>query len=95
MLADSQVRAVGDVDTLLATHHRLTGARRNPASMPKGTQVVTASHTDRQTTLVVRTDGPVLDPGWAVSQLGLEDLVLAYMTGAADTYPTRALEVLR
>ncbi len=95
VLADSQVRAVGDVDTLLATHHRLTGARRNPASMPKGTQVVTASHTDRQTTLVVRTDGPVLDPGWAVSQLGLEDLVLAYMTGAADTYPTRALEVLR
>lgn len=38
-----------------------------------------ASHTDRQTTLLVRTTGPVRDPAWAVRDVGLEQLVLAYM----------------
>jgi ABC-2 type transport system ATP-binding protein len=41
--------------------------------------VITASHTDRQSTLLIRTDEPILDPAWTVSRLSLEDLVLAYM----------------
>jgi ABC-2 type transport system ATP-binding protein len=40
---------------------------------------VAASHTDRQTTLLVRVAGPVHDPAWAVHDVGLEQLVLAYM----------------
>ena len=35
-----------------------------------------------QTTLLVRTSGPVFDPAWTVSEVGLEDLVLAYMKQA-------------
>jgi ABC-2 type transport system ATP-binding protein len=35
--------------------------------------------TDRQSTYVIRTDAPIHDPAWTVTQLGLEDLVLAYM----------------
>ena len=46
-------------------------------------QVISGSHTDRQSTLLVRADGPVLDPAWTVSEVGLEDLVLAYMKQAA------------
>jgi ABC-2 type transport system ATP-binding protein len=46
-------------------------------------QVISASHTDVQSTLLVRTDGPVLDPAWMVSEVTLEDLVLAYMSQAA------------
>ena len=38
-----------------------------------------ARHTDRQSTLVVRTERPILDPAWTVTELGLEDLVLSYM----------------
>jgi ABC-2 type transport system ATP-binding protein len=45
--------------------------------------VISASHTDRQSTLLVRADAPVLDPAWTVSEVGLEDLVLAYMKQAA------------
>jgi ABC-2 type transport system ATP-binding protein len=41
--------------------------------------VVAASHTQRQTTLLVRTVGPLHDPSWAVHDVGLEQLVLAYM----------------
>ena len=42
------------------------------------------SHTDKQSTLVVRTDHAILDPAWQVQSLDLEDLVLAYMTRAVE-----------
>jgi hypothetical protein len=79
VLVDSRVRVAGPVDDLLATHHLLSGPRRDPASLPDGLEVISASHTDVQTTLLARTSGPVFDPAWTVSELGLEDLVLAYM----------------
>jgi ABC-2 type transport system ATP-binding protein len=45
--------------------------------------VVSASHTDRQSTFLVRTEAPIHDPAWTVTRVGLEDLVLAYMGPAA------------
>ncbi|MGV9877231.1 ABC transporter ATP-binding protein [Streptomyces cellulosae] len=97
VLVDSRVQVAGDIDDLVACHHRLTGPRRDPDTLPAGQHVITASHTDRQTTLLVRTDTAVHDPTWTVSPLGLEDIVLAYMTRPADAVrDTRpALEVLR
>ena len=61
-----------------------TGPRRDPDTLPAGQQVISASHTDRQTTLLVRTSDPVLDPAWTVSEVDLEDLVLAYMSQAGS-----------
>jgi ABC-2 type transport system ATP-binding protein len=96
VLVESQVRVTGEIDTLLATHHRLTGPRRDPLGLPADQQVISASHTDRQTTVLVRTDGPIHDPSWTVSQLNLEDIVLAYMSRSGGTDRTdRPLEVLR
>ncbi|MFJ4539320.1 ABC transporter ATP-binding protein [Streptomyces tibetensis] len=97
VVVDSRVQVAGDIDDLVACHHRLTGPRRDPDTLPAGQHVITASHTDRQTTLLVRTDTAVHDPSWTVSPLGLEDVVLAYMTRPADAVrDTRpALEVLR
>ena len=83
VLVGSRVRVAGPVDELLATHHLLTGPRRDPATLPAGQQVISASHTDRQTTLLIRTSEPVLDPAWTVSEVALEDVVLAYMRQAA------------
>jgi ABC-2 type transport system ATP-binding protein len=96
VLVDSQVRVAGDVEELVATHHRLVGPRRDPGGLPSDQHVVAASHTDRQTTVVVRTASQILDPAWSVSRLGLEDLVLAYMSDAGGARPPAArLEVLR
>ncbi|MDX3567788.1 ABC transporter ATP-binding protein [Streptomyces sp. ID05-47C] len=97
VLVDSRVQMAGDIDDLVACHHRLTGPRRDPGTLPAGQHVITASHTERQTTLLVRTDTAVHDPSWTVSPLSLEDIVLAYMTRPADAVrDTRpALEVLR
>jgi len=96
VLVASRVRVAGEVEELLAAHRLLTGARRDPATLPADWQVISASHTDRQSTLLVRAQGPILDPGWTVEQISLEDLVLAYMSQAAAT-PARkpALETQR
>lgn len=83
VVVNSRVQVAGEIDELLASHHRLTGPRHERAALPRDQQLVNESHTDRQSTIVVRTDDPILDPAWTVEQLDLEDLVLAYMTGAA------------
>jgi ABC-2 type transport system ATP-binding protein len=80
VLAAGQVQVAGEVDQLLASHYLLSGGRRDPATLPAGQQVISASHTDRQSTILVRTDDPILDPAWATCQVGLEDLVLAYLS---------------
>ena len=97
VLVASRVRVAGEVDRLLAAHHLVTGPRRDPGALPGDWEIVSASHTDRQSTLLVRTDAPVHDPAWTVSQVSLEDVVLAYMSQAAGPEPGRrpALEVAR
>jgi ABC-2 type transport system ATP-binding protein len=89
VLVASRVRVAGEVSDLLASHHRLSGPRRDLGSLPAGQEVITQSHTDKQTSLLVRTDGPVLDPAWAVKPVSMEDLVLAYMSRAGDDAPAR------
>ncbi|HEX6356741.1 ABC transporter ATP-binding protein [Actinophytocola sp.] len=93
VLVDSQVRVAGDVEELLASHHRLSGPRRDVDTLPSDQQVISANHTNRQTTVFVRTEAPILDPAWTVGQPSLEDLVLEYMSNPVPTRP--ALEVLR
>ena len=95
VLVGSRVRLAGPVEELLARHHLLSGPRRDPGSLPDGMQVISASHTDVQSTLLVRTSGPVLDPAWTVSEVTLEDLVLAYMSQAAGRGRRNHLEVQR
>ena len=96
VLVDSRVQVAGDIEDLLSTHHRLTGPRRDLDTIPADQEIISASHTDRQTTLLVRTEAPILDPAWTVSELNLEDLVLAYMgRSSVDRASRPALEVLR
>ncbi|MBO0681606.1 MAG: ABC transporter ATP-binding protein [Candidatus Dormibacteraeota bacterium] len=94
VLVGSRVRLAGPVDDLLASHHLLTGPRRDPPRLPGGQQVISVSHTERQTTMLVRSSDPVLDPSWAISDISLEDLVLAYMS-EPDGAGRRHLEVQR
>ncbi|MEU8252142.1 ABC transporter ATP-binding protein [Nonomuraea sp. NPDC048916] len=95
VLVDSRVQVAGEVDKLLATHHRLTGPRRDPDRLPAGQHVISASHTERQSTYVIRTDAPIHDPAWTVTQLSLEDLVLAYMDKRTADNRRAVLEVQR
>ena len=55
VLAASRVQIAGDVDALIASHHRLIGPRRDPATLPGDQQVIQGTHTDRQSTLIIQT----------------------------------------
>jgi ABC-2 type transport system ATP-binding protein len=89
LLVASHVQLAGEVTELLAAHHRLSGPRRDPRSLPANQEVIEESHTDKQSTLLVRTDEPILDPAWTVKPVTLDDLVLAYMSQARDPNPAR------
>jgi ABC-2 type transport system ATP-binding protein len=90
VLARGQVLVDGEVEPLLASHHILTGPRRDPATLPSSQTVIEESHTDRQSTLLVRTAEPILDPAWTVLPVTLDDLVLAYLRHARDPRPSSA-----
>ena len=96
VLVGSHVRLDGDVSELLGAHWRLSGPRRDPATLPSSMEVIEASHTERQTTLLVRTAEPVLDPSWSVAPVTLDDLVIAYLRRSVRpaTVPSR-LEAVR
>jgi ABC-2 type transport system ATP-binding protein len=89
VLAGSRVRVAGEVAELLASHHRLSGPRRDPGALPANQQVIESSHTDRQSLLLVHSDEPILDPAWTVKPVTLDDLVIAYMSQARDTERSR------
>ena len=97
VLVASEVQVCGDVSELLASHRRLSGPRRDPASLPANQEIVEQSHTDKQTTLLVRTDDPIHDAAWNVTPVTLEDLVLAYMGRSRHDKPRSrsALAVVR
>jgi ABC-2 type transport system ATP-binding protein len=84
VLVASRVRTAGEVSALLASHYRLSGPRRDTGTLPAGQDVIEESHTDKQSTLLVRTGEPVHDPAWAVTPVSLEELVIAYMNPAND-----------
>jgi ABC-2 type transport system ATP-binding protein len=79
VLQAGRVQLSGAVDDIVAGHRQLVGPRHLGESIAGVGAVVRARHTDRQSTLLVRTDGPVRDPSWAVHELTLEDLILAYL----------------
>ena len=69
---------------MLATHRTLTGPRTGHEEVA-GATVISAEHTERQSTLFVRTDQPVADPRWTPHEVSLEDLVLAYLAHPASS----------
>jgi ABC-2 type transport system ATP-binding protein len=83
LLAGSRVQLCGDIDTLLAEHKVLVGPRKDTAPIERAHKVVQAVMTARQSTLLVRLHGPVVDPAYQAEDVSLEELVLAYM-GAGE-----------
>jgi ABC-2 type transport system ATP-binding protein len=83
LLADSRVQLCGDIDTLLAEHRVLVGPRKDTTAIARAHTIVREDSTERQTTLLIRLNGPVLDPAWAVEETNLEEMVLGYMTQGA------------
>jgi ABC-2 type transport system ATP-binding protein len=91
LLAQGRPILSGDIDELAAGHSRLSGPRA--ARPPSPGTVVSAHHTDRQSTFVVYSPGPALAtpivaPGWTTQSLSLEELVLTYLKALGNTHPS-------
>ena len=88
LLSGSRVQLCGEIEDLLTEHRVLVGPRKDTTAIERDHRVVQTVRSARQTTMVVRLNGPVADPDWEASEVSLEDLVLAYM--GADTAPAMA-----
>ena len=82
VLVSGRVALSGDVDDIRASHHLLTGPQRD--SLPANQTVIEASHVGRQSTFLVHTKDPIIDPSWTVTPVTLDDIVLGYMKQARD-----------
>jgi ABC-2 type transport system ATP-binding protein len=79
LLAASRTQVCDGIDELLQSHKLLTGTRRSLHNLEPGIAVIRAIQTERQSQLLVRFTRPVVNPDWEVSDVGLEDIILAYM----------------
>jgi len=79
VLARGRFRLIADTNDILKNHKLLIGPRERAGAISGVEQVLHQSATDRQATLLVRTNGPIIDPSWMVNQVSLEDVVLAYL----------------
>jgi ABC-2 type transport system ATP-binding protein len=79
MLAASRVQLCGDIDTVLDAHQVLVGPRKDTSAIERDHRVILLTRTPRQITMLVRRNGPVIDPAFQASDVSLEELVLAYL----------------
>jgi ABC-2 type transport system ATP-binding protein len=80
----SRVQLAGETEYLLAQHYRIVCSRRQDTDLPPELDVIWAEHTGRGSTFIVRSQAGLPAGDWSAEHLELEDLVLAYMEGAAD-----------
>lgn len=80
ILSASRVHVADDLEYVLASHRLLVGPH-DSGGAPPGAVVVSTTHAERQTNLLVRVDEPIRDPGWRVVEPTLEEIVIAYLRG--------------
>jgi ABC-2 type transport system ATP-binding protein len=92
ILSQAQVLLATSIDDALASHRLLTGPRSDAASVARVHEVIRESHTERQTSLLVRSNGRVYDARWEVHDVDLEEVVLAYLGYGSASRPPRVLD---
>jgi ABC-2 type transport system ATP-binding protein len=86
LLNRGRLQLSGDIEELIAAHHRVVGPRREEGLRLPGIEVIRSSHSERQTTIWARGDLRALPTGWRTEPLSLEHLVLAYMASPEATH---------
>jgi ABC-2 type transport system ATP-binding protein len=96
-LARGAMQLNGSISEIVESHRLLTGPRSDAASVTRVHDVIRESHTERQTTLLVRANGHVYDSCWEQHEVDLEEIVLAYLgyqpgNGASMTSAVEAVQ---
>jgi ABC-2 type transport system ATP-binding protein len=79
ILARGRTQLIGEIDRIVASHRLLTGPRTDASAVARVHDVIRESHTERQTTLLVHSNGHVYDSSWELHEVDLEEIVLAYL----------------
>ncbi|NUP51543.1 MAG: ABC transporter ATP-binding protein [Catenulispora sp.] len=85
VLASGQVQVAGEVDDLLTSHQLYTGPAAQADRLAATLPVVRDRRAEAQAHLLVRTSGrrTEVPTGWETHQVGLEEMVLAYLRAPA------------
>jgi ABC-2 type transport system ATP-binding protein len=93
ILNGGRVQVAGDIDELVAVHKLLIAPRLDSAVIDGDATVVQATHTDRQSAMLVKVGSLPVRPDWEVHDVSLEEVVLAYLGNpAAATLPAPVME---
>jgi ABC-2 type transport system ATP-binding protein len=79
ILSEGRTQLVGQIDEILSSHRLLTGPRADRPALARMHDVIRESHSERQTTLLVRSNGHLYDSSWQQFEVDLEEIVLAYL----------------
>jgi ABC-2 type transport system ATP-binding protein len=79
ILAGGRTQLAGPIEEILGDHRLLTGPRSAAGAVTPRHDVIRESHSDRQTTLLVRGRRHAYDARWQQHELDLEEIVLAYL----------------
>jgi ABC-2 type transport system ATP-binding protein len=79
ILSHGRTQLVGPIEEILTSHRLLTGPRTDPDTVARLHEVIRASHTERQSNLLVKANGHVFDADWQLHEVDLEEIVLAYL----------------
>jgi ABC-2 type transport system ATP-binding protein len=93
LLNGSRVQLSGDIEALLAEHRVLVGPRTDAALIERTHKVVQTVATAHLSTLLVRLNGPVIDPAYKAEDVAFEELVLAYL-GAEEASAGKHLSTI-
>ncbi len=80
ILSTAHVQLADETESLLASHKLLIGPHEHPEAILGNYTVLQASQVGRQSSLLIRTNGPITtDPLWQVQDVSLEEIILAYL----------------
>jgi ABC-type multidrug transport system ATPase subunit len=79
ILAGGRLQMAGEIERVVQSHKLLIGPRSDPAAVARVHYVIQARDTERQTSLLVRTNGHLFDATWQVHEVPLEEIVLGYL----------------
>jgi len=78
ILAEAKTQLCDSIERVLQTHRLLIGLKREEENAAY--TIVQATHTGRQSTLMVRLNQPHFkDAHWQIHEPSIEEIVLAYM----------------
>ena len=79
ILSHARTQLVGPIDDIVSAHRLLVGPRTDPGTVGRIHDVIRASHGERQTSLLVHSNGHVYDSRWQLHEVAFEEIVLAYL----------------